>query len=72
MDRAGSAVIIPQSMRGKGRRTKYNFDNEDGREVESFKDKDLGVPTTGNTTQCTTVIFNFQHTISLIGFDVTR
>ena len=44
LGRSGSAGITPQIRRGNGRRTKYNFDDEDGREVDSFKDNDLGVP----------------------------
>ena len=44
LERAGSAGITPHSRRGNGRRTKYNFDDEDGREVDSYKDKYIGVP----------------------------
>ena len=44
MKRSVSEGITPQSRRGDRRRTKYNFDDEDGVEVDSYKDKDLGVP----------------------------
>ena len=44
MERAGSTGITPQIRRGNGRRTKYNFDDEDRGEVDYYKDKDLGVP----------------------------
>ena len=44
MDRAGSTGIKSQNRRGNGRRTKYNFDDEDRGEVDYYKDKDLGVP----------------------------
>ena len=39
-----SAGLTPQTRRGNRWRTKYDFDDEDGGEVISYKDKDLGVP----------------------------
>ena len=43
MERAVSAVITPKNRRGNVRRKTYNFDGEDGGEVDSYKAKDLGV-----------------------------
>ena len=43
MERAGSTGITPQTRRGNGRYKEYNFYDEDGGEVDSYKDKDLGV-----------------------------
>ena len=43
LERAGSTGLTPQIRRGNGWSTKYNFDDEDGGEVDSYKAKDLGV-----------------------------
>ena len=43
MDREGSAGITLQSSRGNIQCKIYKFDNENGGEVDSYKDKDLSV-----------------------------